>query len=407
MIKKILIVNQPYNNRGDESAHKALITKINKEFPDIRVTVLFINVPKISIENLRVKCENNNYVNIDEKSFFVKFMRYGMYFNLFTLMSLHPTIRNFVRIVNENDIVLCAPGGICMGGFQNWHHIFQLYVSMKLKKPIFYYGRSFGPFLENDKWQRKFKEISYELLHYFTFLSIRDKNTQKLADKIGVSYSITVDSAFLLSDNNQIPTEINDLIGNDKYMVFVPNLLIWHFAYRNFTKHDAICFFKKVLQAIIDKDNIKVIMLPQTHNWNSYEGDDLYFFKELSCEFNSNNIVVLSDTYDSNIQQSIIAKAQYLVGARYHSVVFAINQNIPFVALSYEHKISGLLELLGSQDCLIDISDVFNSVQNQDNIISNLKKKLDCIDACRGNNQLAKIIAENCFDQFKSQIETL
>lgn len=38
------------------------------------------------------------------------------------------------------------------------------------------------------------------------------------------------------------------------------------------------------------------------------------------------------------------------------SVIFAINNGISFTALSYEHKISGLLELLNLQKYMIDLS---------------------------------------------------
>ena len=40
-------------------------------------------------------------------------------------------------------------------------------------------------------------------------------------------------------------------------------------------------------------------------------------------------------------------------------VVFAINQNIPFIALSYEHKIHGLLSSLDKLDCMVDITNIF------------------------------------------------
>ena len=38
----ILIVNQPLNNRGDESAHRALVRSIIKYIPNVNVRVLFM-----------------------------------------------------------------------------------------------------------------------------------------------------------------------------------------------------------------------------------------------------------------------------------------------------------------------------------------------------------------------------
>lgn len=50
------------------------------------------------------------------------------------------------ELYKESDVVLCAPGGICMGGFQNWWHLFMLQLAKYIGKPLVYYGRSFGPF---------------------------------------------------------------------------------------------------------------------------------------------------------------------------------------------------------------------------------------------------------------------
>ena len=35
------MVNQPLNNRGDESAHKALVRRLAKEYPNYEINVLF------------------------------------------------------------------------------------------------------------------------------------------------------------------------------------------------------------------------------------------------------------------------------------------------------------------------------------------------------------------------------
>ena len=38
----ILIINQPLNSRGDESAHKALVRSLLRDYPNVWITVLFI-----------------------------------------------------------------------------------------------------------------------------------------------------------------------------------------------------------------------------------------------------------------------------------------------------------------------------------------------------------------------------
>ena len=62
-MKNILVVNQPLNNRGDESAHKALMRKILSEMPDVKLTVLFLLENQNSIEQFSVHDDRVHYVN--------------------------------------------------------------------------------------------------------------------------------------------------------------------------------------------------------------------------------------------------------------------------------------------------------------------------------------------------------
>ena len=59
---------------------------------------------------------------------------------------------------------------------------------------------------------------------------------------------------------------------------------------------------------------------------------------------------------DRQGHQAVIAGSKCVVGARYHSIVFAINNDVPFVTLNYENRILGMLEALGKQDRVVDIT---------------------------------------------------
>ena len=63
-MKKILIVNQPLNNRGDESAHKALVRSILQYIPNAEVKVLFIQRNQNSINQITIQSNRVSYVNL-------------------------------------------------------------------------------------------------------------------------------------------------------------------------------------------------------------------------------------------------------------------------------------------------------------------------------------------------------
>jgi len=229
---KIVIINQPLNNRGDESAHKALVRSICNSIPNCRIEVLFVQANNDSIEQFNVNLPNVQYLNLRAFKGFGKCSCWGMIYKVKWLWKLHPTIVHILQVYKKADLIICAPGGICMGGFQDWNHLFYLQLAKYARKPLAYYGRSFGPFPITTKSNRDFKKLSLEMLHYFSFLSIRDSKTEKLAQELGLGYVSTVDSAFLDAPKVILPKEIQQILEGKKYIVFVPNLLIWHYAYK-------------------------------------------------------------------------------------------------------------------------------------------------------------------------------
>lgn len=139
-------------------------------------------------------------------------------------------------------------------------------------------------------------------------------------------------------------------------------------------------------------------MLPQTNN---QKRNDYSYFKELrDISPYQKNIVIIPDTYSSDVQQAIIKNAILMVGARYHSIVFAINQGIPFISLSYEHKMSGLLEVLKKTNRMIDITKIFKNDLEMESALSHFESQV--IDLVKSENaqQEAKEIASKCFGMF-------
>jgi colanic acid/amylovoran biosynthesis protein len=404
---KILIVNQPLRNRGDESAHKALIRSLLNEIPEVSIRVLFVSclspysISQFSIDDKRVK-----YVDIHP------FFRYSKISEIALIDSkkqffwkIHPTMRQIIQHYQWSDFVLCAPGGICMGGFQDWKHLFFLKLAKYTKKPLAYFGRSIGPFPTETILNKKFKEISYEMLNYFKFLSLRDKKSELIANEIGISYISTIDTAFLDFPNVKLPYEVDYTLKGKNYAVFVPNYLLWHYKYKgSFTIEDLIEFYSKIIHKIWSHDpNLSIVMLPQTFDQGGML-DDVNLFRMIAEYMNDPRIIVVPDCYSSDIQQTIISKAKIVIGARYHSIVFAINQNVPFIALSYEHKMIGLLETLGCSENLIDFQETMLSYRSQEECLKKIEEMLPKLKLNPNIYDKAKLIAKQGMDRFVDMI---
>lgn len=406
----ILIINQPLNNRGDESAHRALVRSIIKYIPDVHVRCLFGNELEDTIRQFMVTDERVEYVRVHHRKNLksLQLLKKGLKYPL--LWYLHPYVISYLNNYRWADAVVCAPGGICMGGFMNWDHQNKLMYGIKLHKPLFYYGRSIGPFWDEPIEKKLFKERSVEILKYCSFVSLREAESMRIAHELGVKNVVnTVDSAFLDYPEVLVPSEIKDVIGNTPYVVFVPNLLIWHYFYKGkATKSDVVEFWSKIVDVIGRHfPNHKIVMLPQTFNYENPDGNDINLFYDIKNNRPESNIVVVKDQYSSDIQQTIIRGADAMFGSRYHSVVFAINNNVPFIAFSYEHKIAGLLEELGLQDEMIDIKELFSSAEFNHNVIDSFNSVIPTIHRSLEAQKKAKFIAKGCFLKFKDVICSL
>lgn len=401
----ILLINQPLNNRGDESAHRALIRQLAKDL-QAHIIVMYINCYSLdSMRTYDMNIPQVEYVNIRSKRGY-KYVNENLlikYPYLKFLWSIHPTTRAALKLYKWADVVLCAPGGINMGGFQDWRHMFFLELARYAHKPLIYFGRSFGPFPMDNESQIKFKNFSDTLLKYFAFLSIRDGETEKLATRMGLSYSSTLDTAFLDDTIVDVPAEVSSIIGDGKYMVFVPNQLLWHYSYKDKLSEDSLMdFYTNVIYKILEHNkSLKVVMLPQIYNSNN---NDVGFFCDIAKRMNNKNVVVIPDCYSSDIQQMIIRKSEFVIGARYHSIVFAINQGVPFIALSYEHKISGLCATLHQEEYCIDITSSLSNHDTTNKVVEQVSQLLPMLHKDKTVQQSAKAIVKSGYDSFLKSV---
>lgn len=406
----ILIVNQPLRNRGDESAHRALVRKLLQEIPDVHIRVLFYCEEANAIDEFSVLDERVEYISafgVKERQLkTLYFIRKGIENTLFWC---HPYVNKFLRHYHWSDAVVCAPGGICMGGFMNWWHEEQLLIAMKLGKPIFYYGRSIGPFWDEPEEKKVFKQQAVRILNYASYVSLRDATSIKIAKELGINNVIeTTDTAFLDYPQVNIPEEILREMGRKEYVVFVPNSLIWHYFYRGkATGEEVVAYWSKVARVIAKHyPNRKIVMLPQT----SLQGkalDDKYLFQDIQKHCPEIDIFVSDDIYSSDIQQQIIRGADAVFGARYHTIVFAINNNVPFVSLSYEHKMTGLLEEIGLQDKMIDITKLFTSEEESNRILKQFEERIHQIHRNPIAQKLAKNKAQLSFNIFVEKMKSI
>jgi colanic acid/amylovoran biosynthesis protein len=364
----ILILNGHWNNRGDEAAIRAMIDSLRSKLLIKNIKIMLISKNPIYLpENVELL---NLFPSLERKTIlsilslcvdiFLILITFGR-LALFTKEG-----KNFVKAINEADIVIHAPGGPAIGdlysgkcGLREFFYLYRLLIPIFKGKPVFFYAPSMGPFsgrLRNII--RKF------ILKKSTAIILREEISSKyLKEQLGLDSYVTLDSAF----QNDVPddyisrysniSEIFKIIEDKKVIGMTLTDLKWHPIYRNYKG-----LSEKIMLSLFDVINYLInngyviLLIPQL-----FGGQDDVSLLESFCKLNNKKIFILPPNIDSYGQQVIISKLYCVISMRYHPNIFAAKFNVPSIAIYYEHKTLGFMEKLGRTDLIVNVEEIDTS----------------------------------------------
>lgn len=404
---KLLIVNQPLYNKGDSAAHKSFLRTLKQLLPNASIEVVLVNANNDAVNEFSVAGVKYSITSYMDASRLITYLQ-RLFYRIFLLLKiqklalLFPYLNEMSKKIQNADMVICAPGGICMGGFRNWNHISILWIAKYFHKPVFYYSRSIGPFSDKGWSNKLFKKNSISLLKYFSFISLRDSKSAKFADALGIEYMQTVDPVFLNTPAKSVYPAANFKLSNS-YVVFVPNRLTWQYTYQNVPQERIDSFYLQIMKLLAKRFvDMDILMLPQLFGVN--RGDHAYF-EQLKEKSKMENVIVMPENISSDVQQLLISNSSLVIGARYHSIVFAINNCVPFVSLSYEHKMNGLLESLDKQNSSFDLTKISTTKWSENESIAEIERMIATAKPDLDAREKAHIIAQNCMEKMVEQIK--
>ena len=397
-MKSILIINQHTSNRGDESAGMALVRGLCEMFSPGDLSILYNSKIGIARDCLPAP---EGVVHLPYEPFRT-FDKILMLFSLFVpgvftrvLLRLgSDSLAREVRQIVAAEKVISAPGGVNIGLYKDWRYLWRIVMAIKLKKDVALYSISFGP-LPND---RLFRRASIYALKNVNFLSLRDSKSQSYAAALDINFHSSIDTAFLFNHPPPaVPEELRSELL-EEYVIFVPNALHkWHVNYLSLDEGDFEGLYKNICRSLLER-GLSVVMLPQMFG----SENDVDFFRQIAASASEygDRVFVIEDIYSSDVQQTIVSNAQFLVGARYHSIIFAINNEIPFLSLAYEDKMTNTLDLLGLEKRSIKMSEAL--ISSREGLDKTLGAMLDNYQtdrkAIRAASTKARSVANHTFE---------
>ena len=322
-----------YHNIGDEAILNVLLDDLKSISPNLSVT--------ITSDKTRRKNETSHYDTVASYD-----------------------IRNIIYIAKRSDLILLGGGGIFNDYWDtnprgyilsdrqvglSFYYSFPFLAGL-FQKPCMAYGIGIGPLskIENS-------DFAKEALQYCSSITVRDKNSYALLNQLGIKSLLTADPAFRLkADKQWAATELNKIISDFKLKPLIG------ISVRNWDQSDDNwkCELANSLSQFTRVNDVNILFIPfQMNEGNIQTIDDVQASKSvIDLLEDKNRVYILEKEYSPTEISGIIACCHLLVGMRYHSVVFSLTNNIPCIALSYDPKVSSLMEESDLSDYCCDVN---------------------------------------------------
>lgn len=293
---------------------------------------------------------------------------------------------------SEADAIFMKGGGLIQshGGwissYATYYRLYHIFLAEALNKPVYILPNSYGPF---DgplvKWMVK------KAFQGCILVTAREKKSQDAIKKeLGMDIECFPDLAFFLKNGNMTRERLCIAMNipiNRKIVAITmrpyrfPCSVDPQKAYENF-KNEMRIFIQW-----LSNRSFMPLIIEHTFAITSHENDG-DCIKDVIEGLDKDTYRLLSDPrIDCRELKSVYGCCDYIIGTRFHSLVFALSNMVPGIAISYDgYKSVGIMRDMQLEDYVIDITEVtakwledkFNALVNeQDNIRKIIKEYMD------------------------------
>lgn len=294
-----------------------------------------------------------------------------------------------LSILKDSDLIIVCGGGF-LGGkkFNSLIHLHQINLAAQLGKPIYLWGTSVEP-PKNKIVKYVTEKVLKKLTHVFPREDITLNYMGKFLDE--KKYTFTPDLAFMVP--HEINNKVEDIYNNlpkDRNIIGL-TVRDWHFP-NSIDKVEALKNYKRSIISLIENSSEKLnsvfVFIPQV----IFTGDDdRIIAKEIKGSLSpskQDKLLILEDDLSPQEIKGLISKFKMFVGTRMHSNIFATGAFIPTVAIAYESKTNGIMNMLKIGKYTVNIEDItpqnINNLvedcfENRDKIHMHLKKEIPMV----------------------------
>ncbi len=189
-----------------------------------------------------------------------------------------------------------------------------------------------------------------------------------LLGKEGASVPVYPDIAFTfphpgLEPGEKILSSIGLQSSDRKLLAICPNMRVYARSEGKGESSEYVQKLVKIARYAIDNLNMDVVLVPnEVRPVEGYHPDDRFICRLLHKAIDDQKrCLYVSEYYSASEVKSVLGHADLVVASRFHSLIFALSQGIPCLAISWSHKYRELFALFGMEKFVVEDSDINNT----------------------------------------------
>jgi len=241
---------------------------------------------------------------------------------------------------------LCSKLGI----YPSLRYIFKIALSKWMHTKVVLMPQSFGPFQYSGIIGKLLKVAIRHYMKYPLICFAREKESEKQL-RLLVPKAKTRLSEDLVLQNGCIIDDVQEVVPIEQLNHIEPGsiaLVVNRRLYEQYGKDKIFKKYVEILRVIIErKRNIYLLC---------HASDDMDICTELKAKFSEQPLVHMVGKVLSCFEFQVLARNfDYVIAARYHSIVHSYKEGIPCLALGWAVKYQELLESMEQGDYLLNI----------------------------------------------------
>ncbi len=238
-----------------------------------------------------------------------------------------------------------------------YYYLFLIRLAKIMNNKVIMLSQGIGPIVNENS-----KKAVQSTLSYIDYITVRDKHSKEFLENLGMDKN----KIFLSTD------PVINLRAGENYTAKNSGRKKVCFSLRNWKNADVSKKISVLTEKLIE-GNIECYFIPFYYN------EDLELIDEVEKNI-GDKAVYYKEKLTTGDAFDIIKGMDVLVGVRLHSLIFAAAANVPFAAVSYDHKVDHFANSVNMKvACSIDNIDVdvlYNEIMKKINNEDEEKKKL-------------------------------